>query len=175
LSVKLSFPAVITQRPTISFNLVYSSLIRPKEIATIKVKDINLTEKFVIIHAESAKNHKKRFSALSQQSIELITKLIAETKLKENDFLILGKDKIPMLSHSYGKTWDRMRKALKLPTEMQLYSLRDTGIYEMLKSGIDNLSVMQHADHSDLSITTIYAKHVDTQLVQKMNKILPKF
>ena len=58
---------------------------------------------------------------------------------------------------------------------MQLYSFRDTGIYEMLKSGIDDLTVMQHADHSSLSITTIYANHKDEKLIEKINKNAPKF
>jgi hypothetical protein len=34
---------------------------------------------------------------------------------------------------------------------------------------------MQHADHSSLDITSLYAKHVDTRLVEKMNKLLPEF
>jgi len=58
---------------------------------------------------------------------------------------------------------------------MQLYSFRDTGIYEMLKSGIDNLTVMQHADHSSLDITTIYANHADNQLISKIYEKAPKF
>ena len=66
-------------------------------------------------------------------------------------------------------------KALNLPKEMQLYSLRNTGIYEMLKSGIDDLSVMQHADHSSLDITTIYANHADKNLTKIIYEKAPKF
>ena len=68
-----------------------------------------------------------------------------------------------------------MRTALKLPEEMQLYSLRDTGINEMLKCGIDPLTVMQHADHHDLSMTTRYANHVDPHLVETISKKAPNF
>lgn len=61
-----------------------------------------------------------------------------------------------MLSEDYlRKYWIKIRKKLNLPEEMQLYSLRDTGIFDMLKSGIDDLSVMQHADHHSLEMTTI--------------------
>ena len=58
---------------------------------------------------------------------------------------------------------------------MQLYSLRDTGINGMLKAGIDNLSVMQAADHHDLSMTTRYANHEDPELFERLNKLAPKF
>ena len=68
-----------------------------------------------------------------------------------------------------------MRTALGLPDTMQLYSLRDTGINEMLKVGIDPLSVMQHADHHDLSMTTRYANHVDPKLVETISTKAPAF
>lgn len=58
---------------------------------------------------------------------------------------------------------------------MQLYSLRDTGIYDMLKSGIDDLTVMQHADHSTLEMTTIYGNHQDPNLINLINEKAPKF
>ena len=68
-----------------------------------------------------------------------------------------------------------MRNALQLPEEMQLYSLRDTGINEMIKSGIDPLTVMQHADHHDLSMTTRYANHADPHLVKVISEKAPEF
>jgi integrase len=58
---------------------------------------------------------------------------------------------------------------------MQLYSLRDTGINEMIKSGIDDLSVMQHADHSSLDMTTRYANHADPHLVDVIYNKAPSF
>ena len=58
---------------------------------------------------------------------------------------------------------------------MQLYSLRDTGINNMLKSGIDPLTVMQHADHHDLAMTTRYANHADPNLIKKIAENAPKF
>ena len=81
----------------------------------------------------------------------------------------------PIGEARFRKDWDKMRKALKLPKEMQLYSLRDTGINNLLKSGVDPLTVMQHADHHDLSMTTRYANHADPQLVDRIRKSGLKF
>ena len=98
---------------------------------------------------------------------------------KPEDFLFADKcwrcGKVPMSSHTYGNVWENMRKAIGLPQEMQLYSLRDTGINGMLKAGIDPLSVMQAADHSDLSMTTRYANHADPELFRKLNEKAPSF
>lgn len=80
-----------------------------------------------------------------------------------------------MDSKRYRKHWDIMRKDLKLPQEMQLYSLRDTGINNMLKAGIDPLTVMQAADHHDLSMTTRYANHIDPNLMNTLLEKAPSF
>lgn len=158
-------------------NLVYSSLIRPNEIRHIQIKHINLKEKYIEIPGNVAKNHNKRHSALSNASIRLLDK-INYSAYPKNYYLIGSKltpsEKICGNS-KFTKEWAKLRSEIKLPANMQLYSLRDTGIYEMLKSGIDNLTVMQHADHHDLSTTTKYANHADKQLVDKINKLVPEF
>jgi site-specific recombinase XerD len=68
-----------------------------------------------------------------------------------------------------------MRTKLKLPQEMQLYSLRDTGMIDLLHAGVDELSVQHHFDHSDLSIQAIYTNHYDTNLNERIFTNAPKF
>lgn len=62
-----------------------------------------------------------------------------------------------------------MRDALKLPTKYQLYSLRDTGIHDLLLDGVADIDVMHAAGHSDLSMTTRYADHIDDDLIARIN------
>ncbi len=47
---------------------------------------------------------------------------------------------------------------MKLKKELQFYSLRDSGIIEKIRNGLDLITVMQLADHSSLEITNTYAK-----------------
>ncbi len=84
-------------------------------------------------------------------------------------------DKISCGEARFRKEWMKIRRDLKLPNEMQLYSLRDTGIFELLKSGVDSLFVMQHAGHRDLSMTTRYANHQDVHLTEKIYKNAVEF
>lgn len=157
--------------------LVFSSLIRPKEIRNIKVEHVFLKQHYIYIPPENAKTHYSRIATLTPKLELLISDWIRTAK--KGDYLIgnIGyKPSAKPCSHSkFGKDWDRMRKELNLPQEMQLYSLRDTGINEMLKAGIDPLTVMQHADHHDLSMTTRYANHVDPHLVETISKKAPAF
>ena len=76
---------------------------------------------------------------------------------------------------NFRKKWDKVREVLKLPQEMQLYSLRDTGISDYLHAGIDQLTVQHHADHSSLAIQQIYTDHYDPNLNQVIYEKAPDF
>ena len=50
----------------------------------------------------------------------------------------------------------KIRKDCGLPAEMQLYSLKDTGITEMLEAGVNIVAVKDAAGHADISTTNKY-------------------
>lgn len=156
--------------------LVFSSLVRPKEVWRLRISDIHLSEGYIWITEDEAKTHFSRAATLTPQLIADIGKMIKDAK---SSMYLFGHGfkpaQKPIRYQNFREEWDRMRTALKLPKEMQLYSLRDTGINEMLKAGIDPLSVMQHADHHDLAITTRYANHIDPKLVQTISTRAPAF
>lgn len=56
--------------------------------------------------------------------------------------------------------WNKCRKALKLPDTYKLYSLKDTGIIDLLDNGVSVEHIRQQADHHSLSMTSIYARHI---------------
>lgn len=156
--------------------LVFNAMVRPKEAWRLRVSDINLEEGYIHVTSDESKTHYDRIAALTPALREGIARMTE--KAHPNDYLFgsgykTGKKQI--VYSRFRKDWDSMRSALRLPKEMQLYSLRDSGINEMLKSGIDPLTVMQHADHHDLSMTTRYANHVDPNLVAVISTKAPKF
>ncbi len=157
--------------------LVYSALIRPKEIRSLKVGDVFLEEHYIMVREEVAKTHYKRIATMNPELEALVAYWIRGAA--KDDYLIGSKDYAPgkkPLPHSrFSKDWIKMREELHLPSEMQLYSCRDSGITEMLKAGLDWLTVMQHADHHDLAMTTRYAKHVDPNLVSTISEKAPRF
>ncbi len=157
--------------------LVHTSLIRPVEISRLQAKMVNIGESCIEMPADITKNHKARRARLSDELRAMLAQHIMGAKA--DDYLFADKcwrcGQVPMSSHTYGNVWEAMRKAIDLPREMQLYSLRDTGINGMLKAGIDALSVMQAADHHDRAMTTRYANHADPELFRKLNEKAPKF
>ena len=126
---------------------------------------------------DKTKNHKNRICRISPNILPIFKQYIKDAE--PDDYLIADGSwrcgKKPMNSHTFSSAWDRMRTDLGLPSEMQLYSLRDTGINSMLRAGLDPLSVMQAADHHDLSMTTRYANHADPELFKRLNELAPGF
>lgn len=156
--------------------LVFNALVRPKEASRLKISDIHLQEGYIWVTEDEAKTHYSRMAALTPRLREDIRSMIKGASPSMYLFGHGFKPAVkPIRYQNFREEWTKMRVALKLPKEMQLYSLRDTGINEMLKCGIDPLTVMQHADHHDLSMTTRYANHVDPKLVETISTRAPAF
>ena len=159
--------------------LVYSSAIRPAEILKIQLKHIHLDRHYIVIPGENAKNHKERYATLTPSLEGLLSPVMA--KYKKLDLYLFGKnenlepDKEPIGKSYFQKSWERMRKATGLPKEMQLYSLRDTGLTDLLHAGVDQLTVQHHADHSSLAIQNIYTDHFDSGMNAKIYSNAPEF
>ena len=71
----------------------------------------------------------------------------------------------------------KISNKILIPAVIAFFVIVAGGIlaWNMLKSHVDDLSVMQHADHSSLDITTIYANHYDPNLVKIINENTPEF
>lgn len=160
----------------IIMELVYTSLLRPVEISRVQIKQIDLENHYIYMPGDKTKNGHHRYAYLSEELCSMLSPVI---KGLNPEWYLISYDYKPGALHfnsvQYVKAWGHMRDALSLPKEMQLYSLRDTGINNMLKAGIDPLTVMQAADHHDLSMTTRYANHADPNLIRTLQEKAPKF
>lgn len=161
----------------IIMQLVYKSLLRPVEITRVQVKQLNFKSHCIEMKGSQTKNGKGRNSRMDEDLENLLKQHIRGAK--PDDYLFSGRTWEPgkktVASHSMTLVWDRMRAALNLPKEYQLYSLRDSGINNLLVAGANDLDVVQIAGHSDLSMTFRYANHIDEELINRINKIAPEF
>lgn len=161
----------------IVMQLVYTSLLRPVEITCVKVGQINFEQHCIEMKGSQTKNGKSRNSRMDAALEKLLRKHIAGACA--DDYLFESKTwrpgKKPVASHTFTTVWEWIRDALHLLKEYQLYSLRDSGINNLLVAGANDLDVMQAAGHSDLKMTTRYANHIDNDMIKRINKIAPKF
>lgn len=141
--------------------LVFHCLLRPKEISMLKPSNFLLKEQVIRVPAEVSKNKHERLATIPNTFMPY---LVAWNwnNAAPNEY-IFGPDfnagKTPICARRFAKKWDKLRIKMKLPMEMKLYSLRDSGIIQLLQDGVSPEEVMLHADHSSLAITSIYLKH----------------
>lgn len=153
--------------------LCYCCFIRPKEIVLLRCGDVDLTNKLVHVKAEISKNHRDSFRTIPYEAIPFFESMNLGNKEsflfgdhKEYDF---HPGKIQMCSRKLAKYWsEKVRPACGLPQEVQFYSLKDTGITNMLSSGVPINEVQRQADHTSVAVTAIYVG----KTCPKANKLL---
>ncbi len=153
--------------------LVYFALMRPMEIRRCLVGQIHLDEHYIEIPEEQAKCWKMRHAPLSDELVERIRGYLNAYPHTANSHLFstgFRPGLKPIGAKSIQLRWMDMRKELDLPEEYVIYSLRDSGIVDMLHAGVDELTVMHAAGHHDLGITSIYADHVDTDMIERVRE-----
>lgn len=141
---------------------IYYLLIRPREIAKLRLCDICIAKQTIFIAGSISKNKKSGTVTIPQKIIELMVDL--EYFNNPSSYYIFSKDfrpgPKPGSERSYRHYWTtHVVPELHFPASYQLYSLKDSGITSMLRAGCDPLSVKEQARHSSLSMTDIYTPH----------------
>lgn len=144
--------------------LCYYCFLRPNEITQLRVKDIDLQKQVIYISADIAKNDKDSIRTIPDAMMPYVSKLKLNCppdyflfSLRPRFFFEPGR--IPAEGRLIGRYWsDFVRPALGWPMNIQFYSLKDTGITNMLGDGVAVNFVQGQADHSSMSVTSIYAK-----------------
>lgn len=154
--------------------LLHYCFIRPKEMALLHIGDINLHAQTLFIHGEISKNHNDAVITLPTHVI----RLMLDIRLFDspNKYYIFSENFEPGIEKRSEKAfrdfWDKkLRKALDLEPRYKLYSLKDTGITNMLRANTDIISVRDQARHSSILITDIYTP----KDIKDANKIIMNY
>lgn len=142
--------------------LLYNCFIRPVEMTRLKIGWINVEQGTITIPGEASKNRETMSVTLPKKVLFYAMELglfkhassdyIFSTKLRP------GTEQIdPKIFRDH---WRKVRNALKLPKQYQFYSLKDTGITEMLDAKMASITVRDQARHSSLAITELYTRHL---------------
>lgn len=161
--------------------LCYCCFIRPKEIALLHCRDVDLERQTVFVSHDIAKNDNDSFRTIPDAAMPAFRKL----DLSHPDWALFGKNagnaedfspaRLPANQRKFAGYWAfRVRPTLGFPEELQLYSLKDTGITNMATAGIPINLVQQQADHSNVAITSIYlGKKPEADIKIRKAAILP--
>ena len=138
----------------------YLCLMRPKEIMLLKCGDIDLKRQIIHVRGEIAKNDNDSDRTIPDDMFALLK----NWDLSRPDWYLFSGERFEF-KPGPSKVWSQrvsdfwqeyVRPNCGFGPEVQFYSLKDTGITNMLGSGVPASFVKQQADHSSLSITSVY-------------------
>ncbi|WP_392420147.1 tyrosine-type recombinase/integrase [Capnocytophaga canis] len=133
----------------------YYCFIRPAELQQLKVSDVDLQNGFIAVSAEISKNRKTENVTIPNVFLEDLKKHIG---IANKDYFLFG-DKFAPSTKKHKQInyhWNKVKQKYNFRKEVQFYSLKDTGITDLLNSGIPAVKVQTQARHSDLKITENY-------------------
>ena len=151
--------------------MLHYLFIRPTELSYLKIGDFKIKSKTVTLHGEHTKNRNDAVVTLPSHVIKLMLELNifsypSQYFLFSNDFCPGEMRRSEKCFRDY---WHlHLRKDLGFDPRYKFYSLKDTGITNMLRANTDVVSVRDQARHSSILITDIYTP----KDIQKANELI---
>lgn len=141
--------------------MCYCCFMRPKEIALLKCSDIDLPRQLIHIRGEIAKNDNDSYRTIPDSMMQYMRDLDLSNPdnylFSEYHDFSFRPGKVKVCSRQIAKYWANVvRSECKFDMNLQFYSLKDTGMTNMVDSGVPLTFVQQQADHSSIAMTAIY-------------------
>lgn len=152
------------------FELVYSCGLRISEVCTLKLANLHLEERLILVHG---KGDKERLVPFGDRAYEKLLIYLQEVRPE----LVKGRNVAELFVNYRGEAisrkgvWKRFKELEALSgVEAKVHTLRHSFATHLLQGGADLRSVQELLGHSDLSTTTIYTHVTDKQLEEAHEK-----
>ena len=152
------------------FELVYSCGLRISEVCTLKLANLHLEERLILVHG---KGDKERLVPFGDRAYEKLLVYLQEARPE----LVKGRIVAEVFVNYRGEpisrkgVWKRFKELEALSgVEAKVHTLRHSFATHLLQGGADLRSVQELLGHSDLSTTTIYTHVTDKQLEEAHEK-----
>ncbi len=170
-SIDLSKPLGIRDRAL--FELIYSCGLRISEAGSLKVSNLHLHERFLIVRGKGDKERMVPFGQEAKNRLETylneVRPLLVKNKVVDEVFVnYQGK---PLSRKGIWKNFKIYES--KSGIDAKVHTLRHSFATHLLAGGMDLRSVQELLGHSDLATTTIYTHVENSQLREVHRKYFP--
>ena len=139
--------------------MLHYLFVRPREMSYLKVGDFNVERKTLFLHGTTTKNHDDALLTVPDHVLKLMIELHVFDSPGSyylfSDGFKPGQER--RSEKAFRDYWHHhVRTKLGFTERYKFYSLKDTGITNMLKANTDILTVRDQARHSSILITDMY-------------------
>jgi integrase/recombinase XerD len=169
-SIDVSTPLGIRDRAL--FELIYSCGLRISEAVSLKIENLHINEKIVIVRGKGDKERMVPFGEAAKTwlcaYLEVRPSLVKKKVVQEVFVNFRG---APLSRKGVWKNFQSMEAVSGVSAKV--HTLRHSFATHLLAGGMDLRSVQELLGHSDLATTTIYTHVENKQLKDSYNKFFP--
>lgn len=155
------------------FELIYSCGLRISEACSLKISNLHINERIIIVQGKGSKERMIPFGLKAKESLELyLEKARPELTAYRNPEEVFVNYKGEAISRK--GVWKNFQKYAKLAgIDAKVHTLRHSFATHLLAGGMDLVSVQELLGHSGLATTTIYTHIEEKQLQAEHEKFFP--
>ena len=157
------------QRERVILEVLYASGVRVSELVNIKLKDIDFSNKNILILGKGSKERLVSFGDYALEYINLYLKEGRNLLLDgvKSDYLIVGKKSEILTTRRVEQIIDDIIKRTSIKLNITPHMFRHTFATHLLDNGCDLLVVQELLGHASLSSTEIYT-HVSNEHLREV-------
>lgn len=159
---------IYTIRDLLIIELLYDTGCRATELASIKLKDINESEKSIKV---LGKGSKERVVFFGEYTLDTLQAYLKDRELildgKSSEYLFVSKESGSLTTRRIAQIIDSVMKIVTIKNNVTPHTLRHTFATHLLNNGADLRSVQELLGHSSLSTTQIYT-HVSNERLRQV-------
>ena len=170
LEILLNIPdksTVLGLRDALILELLYSTGIRVSELVNIKMKDINRSDKKILIMGKGSKERYVLYGEVLDNLLDMYIENSRSKLNKNSDYLILNKDGNQITDRGIRLIISKILKKGEIDYHVSPHTLRHTFATHMLENGADLKSVQELLGHENLSTTQVYT-HVTNERLRSV-------
>ena len=138
------------QREKVILEILYGSGIRVSELVNIKIKDIDFSNKTILIFGKGNKERRDKY-----------------LDGKTSEYLIVGKNETNLTTRRIEQIIDKLIKKTSIKMNITPHMFRHTFATHLLDNGCDLIAVQELLGHESLSSTEIYT-HVSNEHLREV-------
>ncbi|WP_405169344.1 tyrosine-type recombinase/integrase [Paenibacillus sp. FSL H3-0286] len=145
--------------------------IRTNELFNVRVKDVDLQNKHIIVQSGIAKGNKKRYLPISDIAANCIKELIHYCRLNEEDYLILNQFGGKYSSNTFAKNVKKYGELSGIKNvRVSPHTIRHTFATQYLLNGGDTISLQLILGHNSQDMTARYVHYNKMILASILNR-----
>ena len=156
------------QRDLLILELLYATGIRVGELVSIKVNDINKSNRTIVI---LGKGNKERIVSYGEYCEDILNKYLSngriELNVKGNDYLLLNHHGEELTERGIRYILNKLIKNTSITKSISPHMIRHSFATHLLNEGCDLITVQKLLGHESISATQVYT-HVTTDRLKEV-------